>query len=108
MVPILTFDSIDEAVQLANESIYGLQAAVFTNDLSSAFDIARKLEVGGVIVNWSSAVRLENLPFGGIKMSGHGRESIHDTLNEMMEQKTILIYNASTSSTRHKKILKKI
>ncbi len=94
VVPILTFDSIDEAVQLANESIYGLQAAVFTNDLSSAFDIARKLEGGGVIVNWSSAVRLEKLPFGGIKMSGHGRESIHDTLNEMMEQKTIIIYNA--------------
>jgi acyl-CoA reductase-like NAD-dependent aldehyde dehydrogenase len=47
-----------------------------------------------VIVNWSSALRAENLPFGGTKMSGHGREGLQDTLLEMTEQKTILFHNA--------------
>ncbi len=79
---------------LANDSPYGLQAAVFTNDIATALDVAHRLEVTGVIVNWSSAVRVENLPFGGVKMSGHGRESIHDTLLEMTDQKTVLLYEA--------------
>jgi len=71
-----------------------LQAAVFTQDISRAFDIAYRLEVGGVIINWSSAIRVESLPFGGIKMSGHGREGLLDTLDEMTEQKIILVHNA--------------
>jgi len=94
VVPLVAFDSVDQAIRLANDSPFGLQAAVFTNDVSLALDTAHKLEVGGVIVNWSSAVRAENLPFGGVKSSGHGREGIHDTLQEMTEQKTILIHNA--------------
>ena len=52
-----------------------------------------KLEVSGIIVNWSSAVRVESLPFGGIKLSGQGREALYDTLIEMTEQKTILMHN---------------
>jgi lactaldehyde dehydrogenase len=84
---------IDEAVEF-NRSVYGLQAAIFTNDITRAFDIAYRLDVGGVIVNWSSAVRVETLPFGGVKMSGLGREGIHDTLLDMTHQKSILIYNA--------------
>ena len=55
--------------------------------------MAYGLEAGGVIVNWSSAVRAENLPFGGLKMSGHGRESVHDTMLAMTEQKVILLYD---------------
>lgn len=94
VVPLVPFASIEEAVQLANHSSYGLQASVFTKDISTALDIAYRLEVGGVIINWSSAVRVESLPFGGVKLSGHGREGIHDTLNEMTEQKTILVYDA--------------
>jgi len=94
VVPLVAFESVDDAVKMANDSPSGLQAAVFTNDSSRALDLAHQLEVGGVIVNWSSAVRVESLPFGGIKLSGHGREGLHDTLNEMTEQKTILIHNA--------------
>jgi len=94
VVPLVAFDSVEQAIRLANDSPFGLQAAVFTNDVSLALDTAYKLEVGGVIVNWSSAVRVENLPFGGVKASGHGREGIHDTLQEMTEQKTILIHDA--------------
>jgi lactaldehyde dehydrogenase len=94
VVPLVPFEKVDDAVKMANDSPYGLQAAVFTNDISRALDLAHKLEVGGVIVNWSSAVRVESLPFGGIKLSGHGREGLHDTLKEMTQQKTILIHNA--------------
>src|SRR2546430_7218198 len=93
VVPLVTFSSIDEAVSLANGSPYGLQAAVFTRDVSTAFEIAYRLEAGGVIVNWSSALRAENLPFGGVKFSGHGREGIHDTLEEMTVQKVILFHD---------------
>jgi lactaldehyde dehydrogenase len=53
-----------------------------------------------VIVNWSSALRMESLPFGGIKMSGHGREGLHDTLDEMTEQKVILVHDALTVFAR--------
>jgi acyl-CoA reductase-like NAD-dependent aldehyde dehydrogenase len=94
VAPLVAFQNLDEAVRMANDSPYGLQAAVFTQDISRAFDIAYRLEAGGVIVNWSSAIRVESLPFGGIKMSGHGREGLHDTLDEMTEQKIILFHDA--------------
>jgi len=94
VAPLVPFASEDEAVQMANDSPFGLQGAVFTNDISRAMNIAYRLEVGGVIVNWSSALRAENLPFGGTKMSGYGREGLHDTLIEMTEQKVILFHNA--------------
>ncbi|MFZ5808261.1 MAG: aldehyde dehydrogenase family protein [Chloroflexota bacterium] len=94
VAPLAKFFDVEQAIQMANDSPYGLQASVFTKDISRAFDIANRLEVGGVIINWSSALRVETLPFGGIKMSGHGREGIHDTLLEMTEQKVILVHNA--------------
>ena len=93
VVPIVAFNSIDEAVAMANNSPFGLQAAVFTRDLSTALRVAYGLEAGGVIVNWSSAVRAENLPFGGLKMSGHGREGLHDTMLAMTEQKVVLLHD---------------
>jgi lactaldehyde dehydrogenase len=94
VAPLMRFHTIDEAIRMVNDSPYGLQSAVFTRDISKAFDIAYKLEAGGVIINWSSALRVETLPFGGIKLSGHGREGVHDTLDEMTDQKTIVVHNA--------------
>jgi lactaldehyde dehydrogenase len=94
VAPLVRFTSVEDAIQMANDSPYGLQSAVFTSDINKAFDIAYRLEAGGVIVNWSSALRVETLPFGGVKMSGHGREGVHDTLEEMTEQKTIVVHNA--------------
>lgn len=94
VAPLVSFTSIDDAIRMANDSPYGLQSAVFTQDINKALDIAYKLEAGGVIINWSSALRVETLPFGGIKMSGHGREGVHDTLEEMTDQKTIVVHNA--------------
>jgi lactaldehyde dehydrogenase len=94
------FKNIEDAIRMANDSPYGLQSAVFTRDINKALDIAYQLEAGGVIVNWSSALRVETLPFGGIKMSGHGREGVHDTLDEMTDQKTIVVHNAFPALNR--------
>jgi acyl-CoA reductase-like NAD-dependent aldehyde dehydrogenase len=94
VAPLVRFTSVEDAIRMANDSPYGLQSAVFTRDINKAFDIAYRLEAGGVIVNWSSALRVETLPFGGVKMSGHGREGVHDTLEEMTDQKTIIVHNA--------------
>jgi acyl-CoA reductase-like NAD-dependent aldehyde dehydrogenase len=94
VAPLAAFADINEAIRMANDSPFGLQAAVFTNDISRAMTIASRLDAGGVIINWSSAFRAENVPFGGTKMSGHGREALHDTLTDMTEQKAIIIHNA--------------
>jgi lactaldehyde dehydrogenase len=94
VAPLVRFTSVEDAIRMANDSPYGLQSAVFTQDINKALDIAYRLEAGGVIVNWSSALRVETLPFGGVKMSGHGREGVHDTLDEMTDQKTIIVHNA--------------
>jgi lactaldehyde dehydrogenase len=99
VVPVIAADTMDEAIRLANDSPYGLQSAVFTRDMRIAMTAAYRLEAGGVMVNWGSALRAENLPFGGVKLSGHGREAIHDTLLEMTRQKSILLYEALGNDT---------
>jgi acyl-CoA reductase-like NAD-dependent aldehyde dehydrogenase len=94
VAPVCSFTSIDEAVEMANDSIYGLQSSVFSNNLHNALSIAHRLEVGGVVINGAGAFRPGNVPFGGSKQSGIGRESIVDTVAEMSEEKTIVINNA--------------
>ncbi len=94
VAPVVSFQHVDEAIALANRTPFGLQASVFTRDINQAFNIAYSLQVGGVIINWGSALRVETLGFGGIKLTGHGRESIHDTLNAMTHEKSIVVHNA--------------
>jgi acyl-CoA reductase-like NAD-dependent aldehyde dehydrogenase len=94
VAPVASFKDIDAAVKMANDSAYGLQSSVFSSNISNALKIAHKLEVGGVVINGSGAFRPGNVPFGGSKQSGIGRESIVDTVLEMTEEKTIVINNA--------------
>lgn len=94
IVPVCAFDAIDEAIEIANESQYGLQASVYTQNINDALRIAHRLEVGGVVINGPSAFRPGNVPFGGVKQSGIGRESIVETVLEMTELKTIIINGA--------------
>ena len=68
-----------------------LQAAVFTQDLVTVMSAYRRLDVGTVVVNHPTAIRVESLPFGGAKGSGNAREGIHDTLLDMTEARTLLI-----------------
>lgn len=84
-----TFTTDEEAIRLANDSEYGLQAGVFTNDLTTAFHISEGIEAGAVWVNESSRYRQDNYPFGGMKQSGVGREGVQYAMEEMSNWKFI-------------------
>ena len=94
IAPVCSFAEVEEAIRLANDSPYGLQSTVFSTNISSALRIAHRLEVGGVVINGTGAFRPGNVPFGGAKQSGIGRESIVDTVREMTEVKTIVVNQA--------------
>jgi aldehyde dehydrogenase (NAD+) len=91
IAPIIRFESKQEALSIANSTIYGLQAGIFTRDLDTAMYFARNLEVGGVVVNEAPGFRVEYLPFGGVKMSGVGREGVRYAIQSMTEIKTIML-----------------
>ena len=91
VLPLIAFDGFEQALALANLGPYGLQAAVFTGNLARVMHAFQVLDVGTVVVNHSTAIRLENLPFGGTKQSGNAREGLHETLLEMTEEKTLLM-----------------
>jgi succinate-semialdehyde dehydrogenase/glutarate-semialdehyde dehydrogenase len=89
--PIIGFDSEAEAVRIANSSQYGLQAGVMSANTYRAMRVASLLQCGGVIVNGASQYRSAEMPFGGYKKSGTGREGISCTLEEMSQVKTIVL-----------------
>ena len=92
VLPLIPYDDFEAALALANDSPFGLQAAIFTRDLGRVMRAWQVLDVGTVVVNHTTAVRVETLPFGGNKASGNGREGIHDTLHEMTKEKTLLLH----------------
>lgn len=92
VLPLIPFDSFEQALELVNDSPFGLQAAIFSNDMRRVMRAYEVLDVGTVVVNHTTAVRVETLPFGGNKGSGNGREGIHDTLLEMTKEKTLLLH----------------
>jgi acyl-CoA reductase-like NAD-dependent aldehyde dehydrogenase len=85
------YDSLDEAVQLANGTRYGLQAGIFTNDLDAAFRAARALEFGGVTINEAPTFRADQMPYGGVKESGNTREGPHYAIRELTEERLVVI-----------------
>jgi acyl-CoA reductase-like NAD-dependent aldehyde dehydrogenase len=89
VVTLTPFDTVDEAIALANDSRYGLQAAAFTSDLNTALRFARELESGCVWINEGSRYRQDNYPFGGVKDSGLGREGVKYAIQEMTETKFV-------------------
>ncbi len=89
VVVVNSFDRLSEAIEMANNSEYGLQAGIFTNDIEEAFYAIKKLEVGGVIINDAPSYRADFMPYGGVKGSGIGREGVRYALEEMTEIKTI-------------------
>jgi acyl-CoA reductase-like NAD-dependent aldehyde dehydrogenase len=80
-----------EAIEVSNDSEMGLQAGVFTNDLNKAMYAARRLEVGGVMINEVPTFRVDHMPYGGIKGSGIGREGLKYAIREMTELKMVAI-----------------
>ena len=86
---VVPFDSLDEALELANDSPFGLQGSVFTGSLSSALRFADDFHVGSLWVNEPSRFRLDMYPFGGVKQSGVGREGVRYAIEELTQIKFI-------------------
>jgi glyceraldehyde-3-phosphate dehydrogenase (NADP+) len=86
---ISTFETVEEAVRAANATRFGLQAAIFTQDLNLARSMTRALDVGAVIINDSTDYRIDAMPFGGTKASGLGREGVLSAMLEMSEPKVV-------------------
>ena len=93
VIPICGFDDIEEAIDIANQSSFGLCGNIITKDINKAMKVAEQLEVGGAVINGSSFFRSAEMPFGGWKHSGIGNEGIATTLQEMSRIKTIVLKN---------------
>ena len=93
VISVIGFDDVDEAIEIANQSSYGLCGCVISKDYSRAMKIADKLECGGAVVNGASFYRSFEMPFGGWKHSGIGNEGVLTTLQEMSRIKTIVLKN---------------
>ncbi|MEH7223603.1 aldehyde dehydrogenase family protein [Bacillus sp. JJ1566] len=89
IVLVNSYKTWDEAIDLVNDSEYGLQAGVYTTNLQKAFDAVERLEVGGVIINDIPSFRVDNMPYGGVKNSGVGKEGIKYSVEEMTESKFV-------------------
>lgn len=91
LVALSSFTSLDEAIAAVNDSRFGLQAGIYTSDIKAAMKAAEELEVGGVMINDFPTFRVDNMPYGGVKESGFGREGIKYAVEEMTELKLISI-----------------
>lgn len=92
--PVVVLDtvaSVDEAFTRVNDSRFGLQAGVFTRDLQLAFRAARELEVGGVIIGDVPSFRADQMPYGGLKDSGVGREGVHAAMADLTEERVLVL-----------------
>jgi len=91
LVTLSAFETLEEAIAAVNDSRYGLQAGIYTNDIKRAMKAAEELEVGGVMINDFPTFRVDNMPYGGVKESGFGREGVKYAVEEMTELKLISI-----------------
>lgn len=89
IVSIVSYETLDDAIRLVNESDLGLNAGIYTNILSDALYAADELQAGAVIINDIPTFRVDNMPYGGVKMSGYGREGIKWAIEEMSDMKFI-------------------
>ncbi|HYY02678.1 MAG TPA: aldehyde dehydrogenase family protein [Gaiellaceae bacterium] len=88
---VTAVDSLDEAIELANATRYGLQAGIFTTSLDSALRAAQALEFGGVTVNEAPTFRSDQMPYGGVKDSGNTREGPRYAVRELTEERLVVI-----------------
>ncbi len=88
--PIIRVNSIDEAFKVANDTLYGLQAGVFTESIENAMKAAQFIEAGSVMINKQPTFRTDNMPFGGFKMSGIGKEGVKYAVDDMTKTKLVI------------------
>lgn len=91
VVGIIPVDGLDDAIALANDTCYGLQAGIFTRDLESAMQAAQRLEVGGVMINDTSSYHADLAPYGGVKESGFGLEGPRYVIQDMTETRIVVM-----------------
>lgn len=90
VVIVEKYKAFDQAIEMVNDSKYGLQASVFTNNIEEMNKAYRKIEAGGILINQATTFRLDHMPYGGIKDSGFGREGIKYAIQEMSELKLLV------------------
>ena len=98
LVVAFPFDEFGDAIRQVNDSFYGLQTGVFTNDLQHSWQAFNELEVGGVIINDSPTYRIDHMPYGGVKDSGLGREGLRYSIEDMTEPR-LLAFGRTPAST---------
>ena len=91
VVAIAAYDDLDEALRLANDSAFGLQAAIFTSDIGKGLKAIRTLDFGGVLVNEVPTWRADQQPYGGLRDSGNTREGPAFSVKEMTEIRMVVI-----------------
>jgi acyl-CoA reductase-like NAD-dependent aldehyde dehydrogenase len=91
VVTVTRTTSLDEAIELANATRYGLQAAIFSADLSTCLRAARELDFGGVTVNEAPTFRADQMPYGGVKDSGNTKEGPAWAVREMTEERLVVL-----------------
>jgi len=91
IVVVNTFTTVDEVINKVNNTKYGLQAGVFTKDITKALKCAHGIDAGGVLINEFPTFRVDNMPYGGMKGSGLGREGPDFAIKEMTEEKLIVL-----------------
>ena len=96
VITVTPYQKFNEAITALNDSDFGLQAGVFTQDLNKIFDAYRDLDVGAVLANEIPTFRVDHMPYGGIKDSGLGREGVRYTIEEMTELKLLVLNTRST------------
>jgi acyl-CoA reductase-like NAD-dependent aldehyde dehydrogenase len=95
VVAVQTYRKLDDALELANATRYGLQAAIFTTDLAAALRGARELDYGGVLVNEVPTYRTDQMPYGGIRDSGNTREGPRYAVEEMTESRLVILQGSA-------------
>ena len=88
---LIPFSDFSEAIDIVNASKFGLQAGIFTRDLFQMFDAWDRLDVGGIVVNDVPSYRVDNMPYGGVKDSGLGREGVRFAMEDMTEIRNLVI-----------------
>jgi glyceraldehyde-3-phosphate dehydrogenase (NADP+) len=91
IVAVNKFDGIEDAIHKVNNTKYGLQAGIFTRDITRALQCAREIDAGGVLINEIPTYRVDNMPYGGTKGSGIGREGPDFAIKEMTEEKLVIL-----------------
>jgi acyl-CoA reductase-like NAD-dependent aldehyde dehydrogenase len=91
VVSVVPYDDFEDAIAMVNDSDFGLQAGVYTNDINKIMRAVDELEVGGVMINDTSTFRVDHLPYGGNKLSGLGREGVKFALEDMTTIKMVMI-----------------